>query len=174
MIWGVPLFSETSIQSWCSSRGCFLEFEYPPSFCWGVNCWATNDEKSINLFFFRGGHEIYPNPKCGELRIGYLPGTNIAGWETPPWMSRCISYSKWWFPIAMLVYQRVFLCFKDLLQTVWVDVLFFKWFCWPHLGRRWRDVFLLYLRIPKKHQKNWSEMQLSFRNGKSYQQESYI
>ena len=40
--------------------------------------------------------------------FGYTPGsTNIAGWKTgPDW--RCISYWKWGYSIAMLVYQRVY------------------------------------------------------------------
>ena len=39
--------------------------------------------------------------------FSYTPGSsNIAGWKMDP-DGRCISYWKWWYSIAMLVYQRV-------------------------------------------------------------------
>ena len=80
--------------------------------------WTTN--------WRRGWFEFHPNYQRSEMEspkiptiliypsqslpswFGYTPGsTNIAGWKTgPDW--RCISYWKWGYSIAMLVYQRVY------------------------------------------------------------------
>ena len=97
-----------------------------------------------------------------------LPETNIAGWKMHlDW--RCISYSRWWFSIAMLVYQRVVFRFHCHSQFRWARICraIFFWRYHPLPPRGWPSHYfqqkseasvgqtLVFLKRSLKHHLNY-------------------
>ena len=82
-----------------------LRWTWPP----GIDHLRSMRWKDVPWYF---GRDFFPGEKSTQFSVfrDTLRETKIAGWKMDPdW--RCISYWKWGFSMAMLVYQRVCIWF---------------------------------------------------------------